>query len=236
MPVTQFKSAFVPRKMSPTLTLLFVIFCLLCAMTLASDPDPVQDYCIPNPKLGVIKTPLHTFLPCKNSSEATTDDFVFSGMKVAGNFTDTGLAAISVNPTIFPGINTLGMSFVRADLNVGGINPPHFHPRATEISHIVQGSVYSGFVDSTNRVFARVIEQGEVMVFPRGLVHFQMNVGKKPATIFGSFNSQNPGMQKIPSAIFGSGINDQLLEKAFGLSSKQIGTMRRRFDPRRVRF
>ncbi|XVF76221.1 hypothetical protein PTKIN_Ptkin13bG0248800 [Pterospermum kingtungense] len=203
-------------------------------VTLASDPDPIQDFCIPNPKFGAIRTVHLTILPCKNSSEATADDFVFSGLKVSGNFTETGLATIPVNPTIFPGINTLGMSFVRADLKVGGINPPHFHPRATEIAYVVQGSVYSGFVDSNNRVFARVIEQGEVMVFPKGLLHFMMNVGKKPATIFASLNSQNPGLQKVPTAIFGSGINEELLVKAFGLSPKQIGTMRRRFDPKTV--
>uniref|UniRef100_A0A803P612 Germin-like protein n=1 Tax=Cannabis sativa TaxID=3483 RepID=A0A803P612_CANSA len=215
-----------------TIWFLVIIFSFQCTITLASDPDPVQDYCIPNPKFGAIKTISHLMiLPCKNSTEATTDDFVFSGMKLSGNFTDTGLATISVNPTIFPGLNTLGMSFARADLKVGGINPPHFHPRATEIVYIVQGSVYSGFVDSTNRVFARILEQGEVMVYPRGLVHFQMNVGKKPATIFGSFNSQSPGLQKIPAAVFGSGINEELLEKAFGLSPKQIGKMRRKFNP-----
>ncbi|KAH7512152.1 hypothetical protein FEM48_Zijuj12G0060200 [Ziziphus jujuba var. spinosa] len=198
-------------------------------------PDPIQDFCIPNPKFGSIKTIHLTILPCKNSSEATTDDFIFSGMKIPGNFSDTGLATISVNPVLFPGINTLGMSFVRADLKVGGINPPHFHPRATEIAYVVQGSVYSGFVDSTNRVFARILEQGEAMVYPRGLMHFQMNVGKKPATVFGSFNSQNPGLQRIPAAIFGSGINDELLEKAFGLSPKQIDSMRRRFEPKKSR-
>ncbi|XP_050380331.1 germin-like protein subfamily 3 member 2 [Argentina anserina] len=221
--------------MSSTLPLLLVSFILLWATTLASDPDPVQDYCLPNPKSSATRTAHLTILPCKNSSEAITDDFIFSGMKVPGNFSDTGLAAISVNPTIFPGINTLGMSFVRADLKAGGINPPHFHPRATEIAYIVQGSVYSGFVDSTNRIFARVIEQGEVMVFPRGLVHFQMNIGKKPATVFGSFNSQNPGIQKIPAAIFGSGINNKLLEKAFGLSPKQIARMKKRFDQSKLR-
>lgn len=222
--------------MSPILTILFVTISLLCAATLASDPDPVQDFCIPDPRYGSLKVAHLTTLPCKNSSEATTDDFVFSGMKRAGNFSaDTGLAAIPVNPTVFPGLNTLGMSFIRADLKVGGINPPHFHPRATEIAYVVEGSVYSGFVDSTSRVFARTVEQGEVMVYPRGLVHFQMNVGDKPATIFGSFNSQNPGSQKIPAAIFGSGINEELLEKAFGLSPKQIGMMRRRFDPKKVK-
>ncbi|KAE8666155.1 Germin-like protein subfamily 3 member 2 [Hibiscus syriacus] len=141
--------------------------------TLASDPDPIQDFCIPNPKFGAIKTAHLTTLPCKNSSEASTDDFVFSGIKASGNFTETGLATIPVNPTIFPGINTLGMSFVRADLKAGGINPPHFHPRATEIAYVVQGSVYSGFVDSNNQVFARVIEQGEVMVFPKDCFIFK---------------------------------------------------------------
>ncbi|KAM3689505.1 hypothetical protein ACB098_09G052800 [Castanea mollissima] len=218
--------------MSPILAILVVAFFLYCVTTSASDPDPIQDFCIPNPKFGSIKIAHLGSLPCKNSSEATTDDFVFSGMKGAGNFCDTGLAAISVNPAIFPGINTLGMSFVRADLKVGGYNPPHFHPRATEIAYVVQGSVYAGFVDSTNRVFARVIEQGEVIVFPRGLLHFLMNVGDKPATIFGSFNSQNPGLQKIPTAIFGSRIHEELLEKAFGLSPKQIRVMRRRFNPK----
>ncbi|EEF33645.1 germin-like protein subfamily 3 member 2 [Ricinus communis] len=220
--------------MSLKLNILFVTFSLQSLLALASDPDPIQDFCIPNPKAAAIKIARFTILPCKNSSDATTDDFVFSGMKAAGNFSDTGLATIPVNPTNFPGLNTLGMSFVRADLKVGAINPPHFHPRATEITYVVQGSVYSGFVDSSNRVFARVLEQGEAMVFPRGLVHFQMNVGDKAATVFGSFNSQNPGNQKIPSAIFGSGIDNKLLEKAFGLSSKQIGIMRRKFDPKTV--
>ncbi|KAJ8899551.1 hypothetical protein K2173_018525 [Erythroxylum novogranatense] len=209
-----------------------VIFITLFIQASASDPDPVQDFCIPNTKGGLVRTAKFTTLPCKNSSEATTDDFVFSGIKTPGNFSDTGFAAIPVSPTNFPGLNTLGMSFVRSDLRVGAINPPHFHPRATEITHVVQGRVYSGFVDSNNRVFARVIEQGEVMVLPRGLVHFQMNVGDKPATVFGSFNSQNPGSQKIPTAVFGSGIDNELLVKAFGLSPKQIGLMRRRFDPK----
>ncbi|KAA8518586.1 hypothetical protein F0562_016060 [Nyssa sinensis] len=207
---------------------------LLANFTVIHYPDPVQDFCIPNTKAGTIRTVRFNIIPCKNSTEVIPDDFIFSGIKSPGNFSDTGLSAISVNPAIFPGLNTLGMSFVRADLKVGGINAPHFHPRATEIVYVVQGRLYSGFVDSTNRVFAKVIEQGEVMVFPRGLVHFQMNVGKSAATIFGSFNSQNPGMQKIPSAIFGSGIDDELLEKAFGLTSRQIRMMKRRFIPKKL--
>ncbi|KAJ8754724.1 hypothetical protein K2173_012113 [Erythroxylum novogranatense] len=210
--------------MSSKLTILLVVFPAVILLALASDPNPIQDFCIADPNAGLVRIARLTTLPCKNSSKVTTDDFVFSDMKVPEKFFDTGLAAIPVNPTNFPSLNTLGMSFVRADLKVGAINPPHFHPRATEITYAVQGSVYSGFVDSNNRV----------MVFLRGLVHFQMNVGDKPATVFESFNSQNPGSQKIPYVIFGSGIDNELLEKAFGLSPKQIGMMRRRFDPKKV--
>ncbi|KAK4792160.1 hypothetical protein SAY86_022595 [Trapa natans] len=219
----------------------FIVLILPILLSEASDPDPVQDYCIPNPNFNptaIMKSHsllLPSALPCKNASEITAHDFVFSGMKhLTPNFSDTGLSALSVGPAVFPGLSTLGMSFSRAELNAGGVNPPHFHPRATEIAFVMRGRVYSGFVDSANRVFARVIEAGEVTVYPRGLVHFQMNVGDNPAVIFGSFNSQNPGTQKIPVAMFGSGIDDELLEKAFGMNSKQVGLMRRKFDPKKA--
>lgn len=220
-------------KMYPKHIIFLIFSFFLCYIQ--ADPDTLQDYCVPDTKRGTLQTSRIDMLPCKKPREVTPEDFVFSGVvRCSENFSDTGLAAVAVNPTLFPGLNTLGMSFVRADLNAGGgINPPHYHPRATEIAYVVRGRVYSGFVDSANRVFAKVIEQGEVMVFPRGLVHFQMNVGETTATIFGSFNSQNPGTQKIPATVFGSGINDELLEKAFGLSIEQIGKIRKRFLPKK---
>ncbi|EOA32236.1 hypothetical protein CARUB_v10015494mg [Capsella rubella] len=209
-----------------------LLLCFNVCFTLASDPDPIQDFCIPKP----ITSPHHdhhfsTNLPCKNSSEVTTEDFVFSGLKTAGIFTETGFATVPVSPANFPGLNTLGLSFVRADLKPGSINPPHYHPRATEVAHLVKGRIYSGFVDSNNKVYAKVMEEGEMMVYPKGLVHFQMNVGDVTATILAGLNSQSPGIQKIPSVVFGSGINEELLMKAFGLSLKQIGTLKKRFDP-----
>lgn len=207
------------------ITILFFLIFLNNYVILASDPDPVQDFCISNLEAATNTN------NCKNSSVATVEDFVYSGIKSSGKFGPTGLSATSVNSNIFPGLHTLGMSFVRADFEVGGVNVPHFHPRATEIAFVLEGKVYSGFVDTNNKVFAKVIEKGEVMVFPKGLVHFQMNVGHTPATILGSFNSQNPGLQRIPTAIFGSGIKDELLEKAFGLSSKELSKLKKRFAP-----
>ena len=205
--------------MSLTVTVLFAVLLHGC-VTLASDPDPVRDFCIAN-------TDSATNIPCKNSSDATVEDFMFSGIKSHGKFSETGLASIPVNVNNFPGLNTLGVSLVRADFEAGGVNVPHFHPRATEVAYVLEGKIYSGFVDTQNRVFAKVLEKGEVMVFPRGLVHFQMNVGDKPATILGSFNSENPGLMRIPTAVFGCGIKEELLEKAFGLSVKDISKVRK---------
>ncbi|RDX83391.1 Germin-like protein subfamily 3 member 2, partial [Mucuna pruriens] len=198
---------------------LLVILLFIIAV-LASDPDPVMDFCI-------AKSADNSFT-CKNSSTATVEDFTYSGIKFAGNFKQTGFSSMAVNSNVFPGLNTLGVSFVRADFGVGGVNVPHFHPRATEVAFVLEGKIYSGFVDTKNKVFAKVLEKGEVMVFPRGLVHFQMNVGDGPATILGSFDSQNPGLMRIPNAVFGSDIEEELLEKAFGLSSKELSKLKKR--------
>ncbi|KAK4279522.1 hypothetical protein QN277_011293 [Acacia crassicarpa] len=201
---------------------LLLLFLLQSIVAFGSDPDPVMDFCLPispsNP------------LSCKNASLATVQDFTFSGIKFPGNFKKSGFFATPVNSKIFPGLNTLGMSFVRADFDVGGVNVPHFHPRATEIGYVLEGKIYSGFIDTNNKIFAKVLEKGEVMVFPRGLIHFQMNVGDSPAAILGNFDSQNPGLMKIPNAVFGSGIKVELLEKAFGLSTKELSQLWKRLS------
>ncbi|CAL2239637.1 unnamed protein product [Prunus armeniaca] len=212
------------RIMLYNMVVLFVIL-LNSYVIRASDPDPVQDFCIANTESASHAN------QCKNSSLVTVEDFIYAGIKVPGKFGPTGLSGVSVNSNVFPGLNTLGMSLVRADFEVGGVNVPHFHPRATEIAFVLEGTIYSGFVDTNNKVFAKVIEKGEVMVFPRGLVHFQMNVGDTPATILGSFDSQNPGSQRIPAAIFGSGIKEKLLEKAFGMTSKEISKLKKKLGP-----
>lgn len=204
--------------------MIFVIFVHAEILLLASsDPDQLQDFCIPHNN----SSPSSSSLPCKNSTLVDVEDFIFSGIKNPGKFKN-GFAGVSVTSDVFPGLNTLGMSFVRADFDVGAINAPHYHPRATETAFLLKGKMYSGFVDSQNRVFAKVIKEGEVMVFPKGLVHFQMNVGDGKATIFGSFNSQNPGVVRIPAAVFGSGIDEELLEKAFGLNSEETEKIRKK--------
>ncbi|XP_057826531.1 germin-like protein subfamily 3 member 2 [Cryptomeria japonica] len=212
-------------------TVAAVILVLMIAAV--ADPDPMKDFCVGLKLNNTHKLNLNG-LPCKDPSEVTVDDFVYEGLRKAGNLSasSTGFAGTSVSVVQFPGLNTLGMSAVRADFEKGGLNVPHLHPRATEIGYVVDGSLYCGFITSENKLYAKVIHKGDLMVFPRGLVHFQMNVGHGPAVIVGTFNSENPGLLKLPSTLFGSGIEDHLLQKAFQLSKKQVRSLKAKLGPK----
>lgn len=214
--------------------LLLLLAALLPAAATA-DPDAVQDYCVPDAagRGRPLELALLPSYPCRSPANLTAADFAFAGVRAAGNFSaDTGFAGVSVTPAQFPALHTLGVSFARADLSAaGGVNPPHYHPRATETALVLAGRVYAGFVDSGGRIFAKVLEKGEVMVFPRAMVHFQMNVGDEPATVYGTFNSENPGIVRIPATVFGSGIKDGVLERAFGLSPAELRRLEKRFSP-----
>eukprot|EP01018_Ginkgo_biloba_P012509 Gb_16391 [translate_table: standard] len=208
------------------------VLVLLIAAASSADPDPLQDLCVGDLIPGKTQSVHLNGLPCKDPNEVTVDDFVYNGIRTPGNASATGFAGTSVNVLQFPGLNTQGMSLVRADFEPGGVNVPHLHPRATEIGYVVEGTLYSGFVTSENKLYAKIIHKGDVMVFPRGLVHFQMNIGHGPAVIVGTFNSQNPGLERLPFTLFGSGIKDELLQKAFHLTKKEVEHLKTKFSPK----
>lgn len=103
------------------------------------------------------------------------------------------------------GLNSLGISMVRIDYAPLGINPPHTHPRASEILTLLEGSLEVGFITSNpeNRLISKVLQKGDVFVFPEGLVHFQRNVGHYNAVAIAALSSQNPGVITIANAVFG---------------------------------
>ena len=131
------------------------------------------------------------------------------------------------------GLNTLGISIVQIDYAPYGQNPPHTHPRATEILVVLEGTLYVGFVTSNpeNRFFSKVLNKGDVFVFPIGLIHFQFNVGKTNAVAFAALSSQNPGVITIADAVFGSNppINPDVLAKAFALDQKVVENLQKVF-------
>jgi len=105
----------------------------------------------------------------------------------------TGAVAVVVTATEYPGINTQGITHARLDFDIGGVVPLHTHPRAAETLFVVKGRVYTGVVSEDNVLYAATLQVGDVIVFPRGLSHFQLNVGNETAIAFNSFGSQSPG-------------------------------------------
>ncbi|KAM7523208.1 hypothetical protein LguiA_013110 [Lonicera macranthoides] len=206
-------------------TLTIAILALASSLAYASDPSPLQDFCVAlnDSKSAVFVNGKF----CKNPKLATADDFFFSGLRNAGNTSNpVGSAVTQANVAQIPGLNTLGISLVRIDYAPNGLNPPHTHPRATEALIVLEGTLYVGFVTSNpeNRLFTKVLNKGDVFVFPEGLIHFQFNVGKTNAVAIAALSSQNPGVITIAKAVFGSNppISPDVLTKAFQVDKKVI--------------
>ncbi|KAG0564574.1 hypothetical protein M758_8G118600 [Ceratodon purpureus] len=199
---------------------------LVPMVTMAADADPLQDFCVADNSTGVT---INGF-PCKPAAKVSVHDFTFDGLKKAGDTNNKNMVAVTPASVIqFPGLNTLGISAARIDFAKGGINPPHTHPRATEILLLAQGELYVGFVSTNNTLYATVLKAGELFVFPRGLVHFQLNVGKSPALAFAALSSQNPGTQQVAPALFTPDIKDEVLEKGFRIDGKTVDMIQAEF-------
>jgi quercetin dioxygenase-like cupin family protein len=172
---------------------------------------------------------------CKDLKDSDANDFFFEGLQNPGDTNNkVGSNVTTVNVDQIKGLNTLGISLVRIDYAPYGENPPHTHPRGTEILVVVEGTLLVGFVTSNpeNRLFTKVLNKGDVFVFPIGLIHFQFNVGKINAVAFAGLSSQNAGVITIADAVFGSDppINPDVLAKAFQLDKKIIEDLQKKFE------
>ncbi|KAF5808151.1 hypothetical protein HanRHA438_Chr04g0153711 [Helianthus annuus] len=211
----------------------FLIFGLLlttCSIAFASDPSPLQDFCVADPNSPVFVNGV----VCKDAKLVKADDFLFRGLHLMGNtHNDVGSNVTSVTVAQLPGLNTLGISMVRIDFAPWGINPPHTHPRATEVLTVIEGRLLVGFVTSNpeNRLITQVLEKGDVFVFPQGLIHFQKNIGNGYALAIAGLSSQNPGVITIANAVFGSNpdIDVDVLAKAFQVDIKVVQQIQSKF-------
>ncbi|PNT66816.1 hypothetical protein BRADI_3g17308v3, partial [Brachypodium distachyon] len=179
---------------------------------IASDPSPLQDFCVADKNSPVL---VNGFV-CKNPMYVNADDFFKAAELDKPRMTNK-----------IAGLNTLGISIARIDYAPLGQNPPHTHPRATKILTVLEGTLYVGFVTSNpdNKFLSKVLNKGDVFVFPVGLIHFQFNPNPyKPAVAIAALSSQNPGTITIANAVFGSKppISDDVLAKAFQVQKGTI--------------
>lgn len=135
----------------------------------------------------------------------------------------------------YPGLNTLGVSAARIDFAPGGLNPPHTHPRATEIIFVLYGELDVAFITTANVLVPKTIKPGELFVFPKGLVHFQKNNGYVPAAVISAFNSQLPGTQAIAATLFTATptVPDNVLSKAFQIDTEEVEMIKAKLAPKK---
>ncbi|KAF3575550.1 hypothetical protein DY000_02033954 [Brassica cretica] len=210
------------------------ILALVISFAEAYDPSPLQDFCVAIDDLNGVFVNGRV---CKDPMRVNAEDFFFSGLNVPGNTSNqVGSNVTTVNVDQIPGLNTMGISLVRIDYAPHGQNPPHTHPRGSEILVLIKGTLYVGFVSSNqdnNRLFAKVLHPGDVFVFPIGMIHFQVNIGKVPAVAFAGLSSQNAGVITIANAVFGSNppIYPEVLARAFQLDANIVKELQAKFGP-----
>ncbi|KAL0339559.1 UNVERIFIED_CONTAM: putative germin-like protein 2-1 [Sesamum radiatum] len=131
-------------------------------LAFAFEPSPLQDFCIADSTSSARVNGQ----PCKSPSLVQASDFSFSGLHLPGNTSNpNGSKVTPVSVAQLPGLNTLGISMVRIDYAPWGINPPHTHPRATEILTVLEGSLQVGFVTSNpdNSLITKTLQKGDVL-------------------------------------------------------------------------
>ncbi|CAH2056933.1 unnamed protein product [Thlaspi arvense] len=174
-----------------------------CSIALAYDPDPLQDFCVAD----LNSTVRVNGYVCKDPNLVKDDDFYFSIFDKEANLSNPlGSGIYLVNASVMPGLNTLGLSFSRVDFK----------------TRFLVGLVASSA--ENNRLFTQVLEEGDMFVYPKGLIHFQKNIGRGHAIGLAVFNSQNGGLNVIASAVFGShpAIPEDILAKAFQVDDETI--------------
>eukprot|EP00249_Psilotum_nudum_P015280 c25241_g1_i1 orf=458-1081(+) len=182
----------------------------------ASDPELLSDFAVP---AGM------------NASLINGDFFTFTGFRGGVNPPAGKFKPILAFVNAFPALQGLGVSMALLEFQPNSINPPHTHPRGTELLYVIDGALNVGFVDTTNKLYTQKLQKGDVFVFPEGLIHFQQNYNSyEKAQALAAFSSASPGLVSTPVTLFGSGISSDVLEKAFQLDSSTLENLESPFQ------
>ena len=188
---------------SRTFTLLFplvVASLALVQIAKAGDPDILSDFILP-----------------ANQTVVDGSFFTFTGMRVLVGAPDpTTFKVLKASLAEFPAVNGQSVSTAVLQFPAASVNPPHTHPRSAELLFLIFGSLQVGFVDTTNKLYTQTLQEGDIFVFPKGLVHFQYNADpQNSALAVSAFGSANAGTVSVPNSVFTTGIDDSILALSF---------------------
>jgi len=133
------------------------------------------------------------------------DDFVFDFLHPpSGVSRGEGGSTVAATAKNFPALIGHDVAMTVGFIEPCGINLPHIHPRATEINFIVSGEFQAGFFSENGGKFiGHTLKPGMVTVFPKGVIHFEVNMQCERAMFVAAFNNQDPGVTTIANDFFG---------------------------------
>ena len=72
------------------------------------------------------------------------------------------------------------------------------------MQYVIEGNIRSAFVEENGGEGAVVnnLNQGDVMFFPQGLIHYEQNLGCEPATFLAALSNEDPGAVTITTRFF----------------------------------
>ncbi|KAL2643943.1 hypothetical protein R1flu_011530 [Riccia fluitans] len=189
-------------------TLLFCVLLFTVSGARASDPELTKEFSVP---------------PGVDASQLNGNYFTYTGFRGGVSTAPGETGSKKATVTEFPALDGLGISFFLMSFAPGGVLPPHLHPRGSKLIYMIQGTLTVGFMDSNHKLYNSTLEEGDLYVVPRALVHYMANLdGDKVTKVIFAFSSSNPGSIRLPENLFGSNIPAKVLKKSFGVSGKVI--------------
>ncbi|KAK2634500.1 hypothetical protein Ddye_029292 [Dipteronia dyeriana] len=92
-----------------------------------------------------------------------------------------------------------------------------------------EGTLYVGYITSNpeNKLFTKVLNKGDVFVFPVEHIYFQFNIGKAKVVVIAVLSSQNSGVITIVNTVFrlNPAVNSDVLSKAFRLDQNVMKSL-----------
>ncbi|XP_030445782.1 germin-like protein 9-3 [Syzygium oleosum] len=195
------------------LVVALVLSLSLFGFTSAGDPDILTDFVVP---------------PNVNISNIDGNFFTFTGMRsILGSNPPTAFTVTKASAKEFPALEGQSVSFALLQFPASSVNPPHTHPRGSELLFLIYGSLQVGFVDTTNKLFTQTLQAGDMFIFPKGLVHFQYNFNQTDfAVAVSAFGSASAGLVSVPVAVFETNIDDGILAKSFNTNVTTIQALK----------
>ncbi|KAJ7198666.1 hypothetical protein O6H91_06G040300 [Diphasiastrum complanatum] len=179
-----------------------------CAVfsALAGDPDALFDFIVP---------------PGVMPANVSANNFTFRATKA--DFVAGKLIVQKISLAELPTLDGAGVSMATLMFPPSVADPVHFHQRASELLQVTSGSLFVSFIDSLGRRFDQKLFAGDAFLFPKGMLHYQINLDpKKPAHAVAVFGSSNPGIVLLGPTLFGSGLNVEVLHQSFNISKETI--------------